>query len=105
MPRNDGIGGLPRQLRRLPTNAGPQHTTAHDDVITHARRLVTRHMPRRNDGCLPCGQVYCRPFRKALAYLDRHRDPAARRVRAVLQLHGLQPPEMVPERMDDNEQQ
>ena len=109
MLRNDGIGGYPRQFRYLTDPAAiaeeptpgrpplPKRTPGDNHVDTQEmKRRAMAHMPGRTAGCAYCGRVYCRIFRDALAYLDRHDGRAARRIRTMLTYHGYEPPEIVP---------
>ena len=58
-----------------------------------ARESVKGHMPSRHGDCPKCGEsTPCRPFRRALAILDRHDEGTARRVRAILQVLALPAP-------------
>ncbi|MFV2108694.1 MULTISPECIES: hypothetical protein [unclassified Micromonospora] len=75
-----------------------------DPVLRHARETAEKHLPRRIGECPTCGSVaFCAPFTMALAILDRRDVPRARRIRTVLTVAGLSPPEFPhpPESGDD----
>ncbi|WJK41948.1 hypothetical protein O7608_05985 [Solwaraspora sp. WMMA2056] len=63
-------------------------------VLRHARETAEKHLPLRTGECPACGSVaFCAPFTMALAILDRRDVPRARRIRTVLTVAGLSPPE------------
>ncbi|MDG4770462.1 hypothetical protein [Solwaraspora sp. WMMD792] len=92
MIRNDGIGGeaQPRSAESSVAARSPELSRAVHDANSTART----HIPNRTTGeCHRCGGVPgpCRPFRRAIAILDRWDPSNARRIRAVLHLSGLMP--------------
>ncbi|MFY1635603.1 hypothetical protein ACN27F_20405 [Solwaraspora sp. WMMB335] len=65
-----------------------------DQVLRYAREVAEKHLPIRTGECPACGVVaFCAPFTMALAVLDRRDVPRARRIRTVLTVAGLRPPE------------
>lgn len=73
-------------------------------VLRHARETVEKHLPLRIGECPACGSAaFCAPFTMALAIIDRRDVPKARRIRTVLTVAGLSPPEFPhpPENGDD----
>jgi len=69
--------------------------------LRHARETAEKHLPLRIGECPTCGSVaFCVPFTMALAILDRRDVSRARRIRTVLTVAGLSPPEF-PHQQDD----
>ena len=79
-----------------PAPAGAMGDNHHSPELTQAIRdanaTARTHIPNRTTGeCTPCGdaETPCRPFKRAMAILDKWEPASARRVRAVLHLSGL----------------
>ncbi|MFV2019237.1 hypothetical protein [Micromonospora sp. LOL_023] len=70
-------------------------------VLRHAQETAEKHLPLRIGECPVCGSVaFCAPFTMALAILDRRDVSRARRIRTVLTVAGLSPPEFPHQQAD-----